>query len=417
MKEMNKVVLKDIFIDKNRIEYNYEATGIIKNFLNLNSPFFIEYDEDISKIPKSILVIPFLCNMLPISWVCNAEIKINDIDKAFYNSIQDFKQGYIEMYPKILFKGRLITNKIVDNTYIATNKTAAFFSGGVDAFSTLITHVKEKPTLVTLWGSDIHLKNKAGWEIVKKHAIQTAKIFETNNLFIKSSFRLFLKEHELGTLVYDKANDYWWHGFQHGIGLIGHIAPYAYKHRISTIYIGSTFTEKEKGTVTCASDPTIDNFVKISSCKTIHDGYEFNRQEKIHNIVEYKIKNNKKFELRVCWKSENGDNCCKCEKCYRTIYGLIAEKANPKDYGFYISDLKKIEKDMKRRIILSNILIPLWKDVQNKFIENKDSLYKNSNYKWIYEMDFDSINNTFRKQYINPFLNKLIRIIRRLKKI
>ena len=406
---MNSVILNKIIVEKNRLEYEYTASGLIKEYLNLDEKFFIEYSMDISDVPKSILVIPFLCNMLPISWVCDAEINVNEVDKAFFDSIKEFKQGYINMYPKVNFKGTLIANNIVDNSYIPSPKTASFFSGGVDAFSTLISHVKEKPTLVTLWGSDIKLTDIKGWNIVKKHAIETAKEFNTDNLFIKTSFRLFLKEGKLGNLVYKKASDYWWHGFQHGIGLIGHIAPYAYKNKLDKIYIGATFTEKEKGKVTCASDPTIDNFVRMASCKTIHDGYEFTRQDKIHNIVKFRENSKKNFELRECWESEGGKNCCSCEKCYRTIYGIISEKANPHEFGFDIDNLNKIENELKHKIVLSNILIPLWKDIQNRFIENKDFLY--DQYKWIYNVNFENINNDFRKKY----LNKLWRIIYKIK--
>lgn len=407
---MNNVTLNKVIVNKNRVDYEYIADGLIKEYLKLDNKFFVEYNIDISDIPESILVIPFLCNMLPISWVCDAEIKVNEIDKVFYESIKDFKQGYINMYPKVAFKGSLIVNKIVDNSYITSENTAAFFSGGVDAFSTLISHVDEKPTLVTLWGSDVKLSDVEGWNIVKKHAIETAKEFYTNNVFIKTSFRLFLEEGKLGDLVYKKAGDYWWHGFQHGIGLIGHIAPYAYKNKLSKVYIASSFTEKEKGKVTCASDPTIDNFVRIASCETIHDGYEFTRQDKVHNIVTFKRESNKKFELRVCWESEGGRNCCSCEKCYRTIYGIIAEKANPYELGFDIDDIDKIEKELKYKIVLSNILIPLWKDIQNRFIDNKEFLYEQ--YRWIYDVDFDNINNNFRKKY----LNKLYRVIYKIKR-
>lgn len=159
---MNNVILNKIIVEKNRVEYEYTASGLVKEYLNLDEKFFIEYSIDIADVPKSILVIPFLCNMLPISWVCDTEIKVNEIDKGFYDSINDFKQGYIDMYPKVDFKGTLIASNIVDNSYTPSKRTASFFSGGVDAFSTLISHVDEKPILVTLWGSDVKLTDVEG---------------------------------------------------------------------------------------------------------------------------------------------------------------------------------------------------------------------------------------------------------------
>lgn len=84
---MNNVILDRIIVEKNGVEYKYTASGLVKEYLNLDEKFFIEYSIDISDVPKSILVIPFLCNILPISWVCDTEIKVNEIDKDFYNSI------------------------------------------------------------------------------------------------------------------------------------------------------------------------------------------------------------------------------------------------------------------------------------------------------------------------------------------
>lgn len=64
---MNNVILDKIIVDKNRVEYEYTASGLVKEYLNLAEKFFVEYSIDISDVPKSILVIPFLCNILPIS--------------------------------------------------------------------------------------------------------------------------------------------------------------------------------------------------------------------------------------------------------------------------------------------------------------------------------------------------------------
>lgn len=404
---MNKVELRDIIVNKNRVEYKYTAEGEISTYLNLDEDFFIEYSEDIDTVPKSILAIPFVCNFLPIIWVLDAVLCLDEIDKDFYDGIALIKKGYMDMYPNVEFKGSLEADKIVDNSYTPAEKTAAFFSGGVDAFSTLISHYKEKPILITLWGSDVKLDDVEGWNVVREHAVKTAQAFGTENLFIKTSFRYFLKEGKLGKLVYDKAKDYWWHGFQHGIGLIGHAAPFAYKHKLKTVYIASSFTIKEKGIVTCASDPTIDNYVKMGSCKTIHDGYEYSRQDKVHNIVEFRNNNDLNFELRVCWQSRGGHNCCKCEKCYRTIYEIIAENGDYKSLGFNLNEISKIEKDIKDKIVFDFVAKAYWKDIQTRFNDNKEYLSHNPLYAWIYKTDFDEINNGFKKKYINKIIDKV----------
>lgn len=124
-----------------------------------------------------------------------------------------------------------------------------------------------------------------------------------------------------------------------------------------TVYFASSFTAADKGKITCASDPTIDNFVKFAGSCVVHDGYEFSRQDKVHNIVEFSNKNGIKVPLRVCWKSTGGKNCCQCEKCWRTILELIAEGASAENYdlNYNYKQLKSFHKLFYDKKIYLNI--------------------------------------------------------------
>lgn len=388
---MNRIVLEKVECEEKRIVYRYAITGEWKKYFNIQEEFFIEYSESIDGAPESISVIPLLVNILPMAWVHDAEIVVKEVDKDFYEHISDIKRGYIDMFPRIEFRGKLSAEQIVDNSYTPTEHTAAFFSGGVDAFSTLISHIEEKPTLITLNGSDIQLGNSEGWEKVYNHAVTSAQEFGCKNLFITSAFRKFLNEGQLTKSIYSRSGENWWHGFQHGIGLIGHAAPYAYLHKLKTVYIASSFTVEEKGIVTCASDPTIDSHVRVASCQTVHDGYEFTRQAKIHRICEYKKKTGKKIPLRVCWQSSGGGNCCSCEKCYRTIVGIAVENQEPHEYGFLFDDglYKKIEIEIKQNIFFDTIFLrKYWLELQETFRQNSASSQKKEQLEWILTVDF-----------------------------
>ena len=183
--------------------------------------------------------------------------------------------------------------------------------------------------------------------------------------------------------------------FQHGIGLIGHAAPLAYLFNIDNLYIASSYTIKDKGKVTCASDPTIDNYVKFSDCHVIHDGYEYGRQEKIANICTYRKKIDKDIKLRVCWISDSGENCNHCEKCIRTILGIVAEDENPVNYGFN-PDYKYIKKYVEKKCYFNPIIYPIWQSMLIRFNENKDKLIDNENIQWIYNIDLDKLNKKYK---------------------
>ena len=366
------------------------------------------------KLPESICVIPLICDILPIIWILDAELYVPKLDKSFYESIEKFKAGYKKMYPRIEFKGKIFVEEIIDNNYNTTSKSAAFFSGGIDAFSTVLTHYDEHLDLISLWGSDINIESVDTWNKVKIFLTRIAQLLKCKNVFVKTNFRKIINEGALDKLVRRRAGDLWWHGFQHGIAIISHAAPYAYKHRLEHVYIASSFTKEDR--YPCASDPSIDNYVKIASCNIIHDGYEFNRQDKIKNICEILNKrelNNNVLPVRVCFNSDTFDNCCHCEKCYRTIFEIIAEGKDPMDFGFKLDKnfYHRVEYEMKKKILLPQKCF--WVDIQKRFIENQEMLGSRPEIKWVFDYDFYRVNDHLCK-YIRKYTNAVLKKVRRI---
>lgn len=402
----NRIVIDDIIINRNRIDYSYTVTGEWKKCFNLNEKFYIEYGLDLASLPKSIAVVPLLANLLPIAWIYDAEIVSPVCDKAFYDSIPNFKKGYVEMYPMMEFKGNLCVNEIQENHPGDEGGSAAFFSGGVDAFNTLVCHANEHPTLLTIWGADVKFEDTEGWNKVHNHLSETCRNFNVDSVVIKSCFRRFLDEWELEQRV-APSGDGWWHGFQHGIGIISHAAPVAYLLKKKSVYIASSFTLLDKGQVSCASDPTIDNFVKFGDTEVIHDGYEFDRSMKIHNISTFHNNTGIDIQLRVCWESTGGSNCCNCEKCWRTIIGLYAENQDPKKYGFDYEDFHSLcHKIYQNRHLLHTRFQSRWEPIQKKLHQNYTLKNIEPSLKWLYKVNVSK----FGKE------SKIINILKRIKR-
>lgn len=388
---MNIIEIERPVITDSRIEYQYRIEGDWIEAFTLDEAFYIEYSCDISEVPSGIAIVPLLCNILPMAWVYDAKVIVPVCDRDFYESIPEFKKGYIDMYPMMSFGGEIEVGELQEFVPPRQNGAAAFFSGGVDAFNTLINHRDEKPTLITLWGSDVFLDDHTGWERVRKHLEQTSRLFETDYVAIKSSFRQFLNEGALYRRVM-QSGDGWWHGFQHGIGLIGHAAPLAYALGKKTVYIASSFTAAEKGKITCASDPTIDNYVRFFGVNVVHDGYEFTRQDKIHNITQFSMQSGVKIPLRVCWESKGGSNCCNCEKCWRTILGIYAERCDPKDYGFEYESLNNLALIIKtNRKKLDVFDGAMYRPIQTKLKENYDKQSVVKNLRWFYDVEIEKL--------------------------
>lgn len=337
-----------------------------------------------------------MCNVLPIVWLTDATLYLDELDEDFYNCVEKLKQGYREIYPNLQFKGKIECKKIRYEREECNQRSLVFFSGGVDAFATLIAHIDEFPTLFSICGADVKLANITGWNTVMKQIKEVSDNFNLSTIQCYSNFREFIDEEKLCELVTDLgAKDDYWHGFQHGIGLIGHVAPLAYSYGYTLNYIASSYTIRERGICTCASDPRIDNYVRFCGSKVFHDQFEFNRQEKIRHIVDY-CRNNKKYvKLRVCWISDEGDNCCMCEKCIRTMYGIMAEREEPYKFGFVKVNLLKIKWLLKYKMRIADILIPLWDDIIMRVNEHKKG---ETQIDWLRSYTAESLNNTIYKQ-------------------
>ncbi|OUQ46187.1 hypothetical protein [Lachnoclostridium sp. An118] len=397
----NRIILVDILVIENCVKYDYKVEGEWSRFFT-NNEFYIQYSSRIKNYAMETLCIPFVCNILPIAWLYDAEIVLDSIDESFYNCISDLKNGYMNMYPMLEFSDQVIkTRKIISRTSVLKkDRAGCLFSGGVDAFSTMISHYEERPILFTLWGADVDVENKEGWNVVSEHINQVSKAFGLEYAPIKSSFRKVINEMALNEEIAKKVHDDWWHGFQHGISILSHIAPLVIEYNLDKVYIASSFTSEDVG-VTCASDPTIDNFLIFSGCRVIHDGYENDRQRKIHNICQFRRETKIPIEVRVCYESVNGDNCCHCEKCTRTMLGIIAEGEDPRDFGFCCSD-EQITKMMQAfKEIAYGLVYPnrIWREktysqIQNAFKSNykKDSMP--DALKWFWDYDCKKLNIT-----------------------
>lgn len=389
---MERIKLLKCIKENQLIKYDFSVSEGLKQFFS-NKEFIIRYPEKIEDVPEGIAVIPFVCNVIPIIWITDSELIVDELDEHFYNCLDNVKNGYIAMFPETSFKGKLNVKQIIKNDRpSAKTNCAMFYSGGVDSLDTLYRHLDEKPTLVSIWGSDIAYDNEHGWELVHSAIKEAGDHFQLDEIVIRSTFRMFDSERQLAKVYAKQLKDDWWHGVKHGIGLLGHVAPYAYLHRVQTVYIASSFC-KDDGPVRCASDPTIDNFVRFADCQVIHDGYENSRQQKMHNIVNYSESHNDFIPLHVCWVTQTGTNCCHCEKCFRTIAGIIAEGGNPQKYGF--DNFEQYQNDMIPQIRKSDPLriYQFWPPIQNAVKANKKAIRHNPYWKyikWIEKADFSN---------------------------
>ena len=328
-------------VNHNRLEYSYTIEGEWSKYFEPSNPMWAEYSQPVDQIPDSIAVLPLIGNVIVLASLMDADIYVDEIDRDFYECIEEFIEGFDSIMPDhVHFKHRNIVhaNKIVDTPLSPTEQeeNLLFFSGGVDATFSLITHLEEKPALVTIWGADIPWDNEESWKQAIGFNQEVADRYHLRMMTIRSNFRSSFNNDNLETYSMDLVKDWWWHAFHHSVAMMCIAAPLTSGKR-KNLYFGSTFSSKDEknwGPYTIASDPQIDNYVRFCGCQVIHDGYAFSRHEKVQRICEYYSRREEKPYLRVCFLSATGTNCGRCAKCTRTIMDVLLSGGDPYDYGF-----------------------------------------------------------------------------------
>ncbi|RDW20413.1 peptidase [Oceanobacillus chungangensis] len=407
---MKNIILDEIIVKGNRVDYFFTVNGKVQKYFKKSNHLFMEYNVDANDIPISILTIPFVANIAPLAWITDSSISVSELDESFHDCLSNIKEAYQNMYPEVTFKGQILTSSLVNNSYVPEQEAAQLFSGGLDALATYIRLKDKKPLLITeyAWHHDDIQKSEV-WNQDKKHVIRFAMDNGLTNILIDSNYGTFMNAQSIDRDFLKRLGDSWWHGLHHSLAIISAAIPIAYQLKVECIYIASSFFKGYKAK--CASDPTVDNEIKYASGKVFHDGYEINRQQKVKIVVDHYSNENKYVDIRVCFL--NKGNCCNCEKCLRTIIGIVAEGENPQNFGFNIPDnlSRHINNFLEENIKYFNpSKIMQWKLSINRMRENRDNILYPDLLDWF--LDYDFVTER-KKSLIKYRVTKFLPIVKR----
>ena len=150
-----------------------------------------------------------------------------------------------------------------------------------------------------------------------------------------------------------------------------------------------------------------DNFIKYASGNVFHDAYELTRQEKVKVVTDYYSQIKQTVNIRVCFKEE--ENCCQCEKCLRTIFGIFAEGGNPRDFGFELPEnfteilINNLKKEAKS--ITDTFIVMYWEVIQRRAKENKKNIPNKDLVNWFLDLNFNKERkkSLFKYRFYNFF--------------
>ena len=392
---------KYIRIDETRVKNNQTVVSKLSFSNNVkkyfqSSLFFAKYDVNIQNINSSILNIPIVANVIPIAWAIGADIFVEELDKTFLQSLDRIRTVMEKWYPQFSFSTRIHTkNRIVNN--FPKERNALLFSGGLDSTCSYIKLKSKLPFLIMIWGADIPIAEKEFWEKVKQKYAQFAEVENTRLHVIKSNIRPLLNEKkiidEFGTFCTQHS---WWGAVQHGFSSLGLCAPLTEAERIGNLFIASSCSpDLLKSGKPWGSHPLIDNKLSWANIQVFHHDQNLGRQDKIRDLLKNYIKTHERYPaLRVCYSQFRELNCGKCEKCLRTITGLVLENIDPNKCGFdidknFFSLLKKFF--VKERFsLIANNKVGMWTDIQRHIPKTSTNNMYNSKefFEWFRCFDF-----------------------------
>src|SRR5690606_1218907 len=176
----------------------------------------------------------------------------------------------------------------------------AFFSGGVDGSYTAFTNRERISMLLLLRGIDMQLENEELWQAAVDGGRAVADSWGLPLLTLSTNVRFLGYHHGLK----------WSRTFQGaGLASVAHLVPHQ-----EVLIAASHSLDRMMG---YASSPEMDRLWSSSASSFEHDG-AVPRTTKIAALAGERVVLER---LRVCWHDQ-GYNCCRCEKCIRTMIAL-----------------------------------------------------------------------------------------------
>ena len=388
---MNKIVLDSITVENQLVKYQFHTNKALASYFKTQT-MFLQYEEDMTDVPVSILTIPFVNVMAGLSWLSDAMLFVDEIDKTYYEAFKKIKVAYSELH-RTQFKGVFVPSLIVENHFHKLkNESLLLFGGGVDCHTSFLRNRNTVSNIVNIYGwlNNVDERNKVDESdstSTKEYATKMGVAAQHVRSNFASLFDLSVVDKDLCNPIIKTS---YWYGLLHPMAFLAITAPLAWKYQIPTLVIASSFT-KDRANVHCASFITTDSEFRFAEQgHTLHDGFEMNRQDKVKYLADYQRSTNKPYKLQSC--SFNDHNCCTCEKCFRTMVELIAEDANPRDFGF--NNMKGSLKEHWSNIVDRDVA--LWGIAKESYYYGYSAKRMRENY---------SMFSGERKDFVDWFLN------------
>ncbi len=226
------------------------------------------------------------------------------ISLKMMEGLEEFRQIFCEWYPAFHPVEIRTVPRAPQEQMPKAEGVAAFFTGGVDSFYTLRQRLSELTGLIFVHGFDIPLKNTGLRQQISAELRAVADHVQIPLVEVETNLREIIDAHLS------------WPEHAHGAALAAVALLFAPQfHRV---YIAASNSYPDFSAF--GSHPFTDPLWSTEEVEIVHDGFYTRRLHKVEEIAGWDVAMD---HLRVCWKNRGGAyNCCRCEKCVRTMVAL-----------------------------------------------------------------------------------------------
>lgn len=266
------------------------------------------YDSFVSKSADA-----FAIAMLLPSMAAEEPLEIDfPVSEALLFNLRSVQDIFCTWYPNKFRRVPISAKPCIELRQPREQRAAAFFSGGVDSFYTLLKRLGPDPLpaplthIIFMHGIEQRLANSEDVNRSQQRAEQVAKSTGVESIVGETNLRTVFPLH--------------WQRFYVGSALAA--TGVALSRGLGYVCIPSSDSYHfgwPGGTT-----PLVDERYSTEHIRIVHDGSEARRAEKMAQMVSW----NQQLvldNLRVCIENAGGDfNCGKCYKCVRTAVTLKA---------------------------------------------------------------------------------------------
>jgi hypothetical protein len=253
---------------------------------------------------------PWLVSLLPLAMTLGEPLRLSvPVDQRLLDRCHQVMEIWKAWYPRLhLVPIEADTRASADSA----GRTALFFSGGVDSFSSLLRNQAPDQTgyhtpvddLIMIWGADVPLAQVEAFERMRQRYQPVAIAMGKRFIDIATN----LRETRWGETD--------WARLSHGAFLASVGLSLERGYRRLLIASSVPISNRMGG---WGSHPMVDPLFSTHRTQVVVDAAGESRERKVERVAESELALN---HLRVCWRSGTDQNCGACHKCYRTMIAL-----------------------------------------------------------------------------------------------